>query len=232
MMLRLCSKAKSSTNRARLSTAAATMAANPDSGMPSYVLSAAAPTVSTLANGVRVCSLVDGVGGSSPHQHVTVRISNVGSRYDVKGGEASLLASSLLGTSGREFVSLSSLANLAAPSAAALDGIKAKAVSDAQGRDAASQMMDRLHETAFQGDGLANSLLGTTESIQSVTQEDLGHLVSKIRGEDVVVVATGEGSHDRLLEEAEKALGGLSGGGSKEVGSVKGKPYFVGSDIR
>ena len=94
-------------------------------------------------------------------------------------------------------------------------------------------MLDQLHGTAFQGNSLGNPLEGTAESVASVSVDDLAELLAKVKGEDVVVVGTGGiGGHDKLVDAANKALGGLSSGGNNEVGSVAKKAYFVGSDIR
>ncbi|KAL7507379.1 hypothetical protein ACHAXN_004566 [Cyclotella atomus] len=210
----------------RMSTVAASLAASGDA-VPSYALSAPAPTVSTLSNGVRVATLES----KAPSSTATVRISSIGSRFDKTGGESSLLASSLSGASGREHISIP-LGALTAPSSDALESLKAAQIAKLNNLSYESQMLDQLHGTAFQGDALGNPLEGTAESIASVSVDDLASLLAKVKGEDVVVVGTGSVSHDKFVEEANKALGSLSGGGSKAVGSVKDKAYFVGSDIR
>jgi processing peptidase subunit beta len=95
-----------------------------------------------------------------------------------------------------------------------------------------NQMLDQLHGTAFQGNALGNALEGSAQSVAAVSVDDLAVLLAKVKGEDVVVVGTGGGSHEKLVEATEKALGGLKSEGSKEVGSVAEKAYFMGSDIR
>lgn len=168
----------------------------------------------------------------APSQYVTVRISNLGSRSDIIGGESALLASSLSGSSGREHLSLSTLSSLSVPTTDQLESLKGAQIAKLNNNSHDSQMLDQLHGTAFQGDALGNPLEGTAESIASVSVDDLAALLAKVKGEDVVVVGTGSGSHDKLVEEANKVLGGLTAGGSNEVGTVKNKARFVGSDIR
>ena len=52
-------------------------------------------------------------------------------------------------------------------------------------------------------------------------------------GSDVVVVGTGSGEHEKLVEEVGVVYGGLKSGGSgKEVGSVAEKSAVLGSDVR
>lgn len=213
--------------RRSASTVAASIAASTE--IPAYVLSAPAPTVTTASNGVKVCSLVGDAG--SP-QYVTVRISNLGSRHDTTGGESALLASSLSGQCGREHLSLNSLSSLTLPSKETLELLKQAQITKLGNNSYENQMLDQLHGTAFQGNALGNALEGSAQSVAAVSVDDLAVLLAKVKGEDVVVVGTGGGSHEKLVEATEKALGGLKSGGSKEVGSVAEKAYFMGSDIR
>ncbi|KAL3793805.1 hypothetical protein HJC23_006165 [Cyclotella cryptica] len=216
-------------SRRTMSTVAASIAASGE--IPAYVLHAPKEVVSTTANGIQVCSLM---GDSNTPQYITVRISNLGSRHDKVGGESALLASSLAGgQSGREHLSLSSLSSLTLPTAESLEQLKAAQIAKLDSNSYESQMLDHLHGTAFQGNALGNPLEGTAESVAGVSVEDLAALLAEVRGENVVVVGTGGGSHEKLVEEVEKVMGGLSSGGStKEVGKVAEKAYFMGSDIR
>ena len=195
----------------RLSTMAATMAES----LPTPSLPSLTPTVSTLSNGVTVAS----IPGNAPATNI--RINSLGSRFDKVGGESAALAGAGGGIAGREFVSFNSLQGFTT-AASSSGGAGAAATNN----DATAQMLDRLHETAFQGNSLANPLYSN-----SASSSDASTLWSGIQGSNVVVVGTG--SHDQLVEESEKVLGGLKGGNkTSEVGSVVEKARFVGSDIR
>lgn len=99
-------------------------------------------------------------------------------------------------------------------------------------------MMDQLHSTAYQtspnGNSLGQALEGTTESIASISAGDVSSVLAGITGSNVVVVGTGSGVHDKLVEEASAVLGKLSsdGGSGKEVVSAEDKSAFIGSDVR
>mmetsp|Transcript_8502 Transcript_8502/g.13437 ORF Transcript_8502/g.13437 Transcript_8502/m.13437 type:complete len:442 (-) Transcript_8502:385-1710(-) len=219
--------------RSAMSTAAATSVT---SEIPSYVTDAPAATVTKLDNGVTVASLFSAEGGSGAG-YTTTNISGCGSRYDKVGGEAAILASSLGGVVGREFISLSSLTGLGSVSGEQLDGLKAALTAKVGNASYESQMMDHLHSTAFQaspsGNSLGNALEGTAESIASVSADDVAGALAGVNGSNVVVVGTGSGSHDQLVEDASKAYGTLASAGSgKEVGSVAESAAFIGSDVR
>lgn len=189
--------------------------------------------------------------------HVTTRIAgNIGSRYDKVGGEAALLASAMGGNVGREYIAIPGKP-LSSPSSSSLppldaarmslvtsaDVVKSRVMQDVGTLGYEAQMMDRLHETAYQtssgggGNSLGSPLRGTVETIGAVTVSDIECLTRRIRGMDVVVVGTGSGGvHDRLVEDVSKAYGTLPGGGEeKKAGSLvkaEDKSAFIGSDIR
>ncbi len=86
---------------------ASAVAPNTDaSDVPYYVTDATVAMVTKLDNGVTVASLfsAEGIGSS----YTATRISGCGSRHDKVGGEAAILASSLVGVVGREHFSLAS----------------------------------------------------------------------------------------------------------------------------
>jgi len=154
------------------------------------------------------------------------------------GGESSILASSLGGSVGREHISLPTISSLSSGVAASkLDVLKGNLSCKLAGLSYESQMIDQLHSTAYQngpfGNSLGNSLEGTVESVASLTSDDVASLLSGVNGSNVVVVGTGTGSHEKLVVEAEKAYGTLSGtGSSKAVGTLADKTAFIGSDVR
>lgn len=209
--------------RRQMSTVAA---ATLTSDVPDYVLKAAEPTVTKLGNGVTVASLY---GGSGP-SYTTTRITSVGSKHDKVGGESALLASAIGGTSDRDSVTLDGTPALSVD-ASSLDALKSAQLAKLAEMSPAEQMMDYLHETAYQGSGLGNFVGGTKETVPAVTGGDIAGLVGGVSGADVCVVGTGAGSHEKLCEEAEKAYGGLAAG-STEVGTVGGASQFIGSDVR
>uniref|UniRef100_A0A7S2PN78 Peptidase M16 C-terminal domain-containing protein n=1 Tax=Skeletonema marinoi TaxID=267567 RepID=A0A7S2PN78_9STRA len=221
------------TSARRMSTVAASTVS---SDVQSYISEAPAATVSTLGNGVTVASLYNADGSGSGY--TTVRLSGVGSRFDSVGGEAAILASSMGGVVGREHISLSSISSLSADAATSnLDALKGNLSCKLAGLSYESQMMDHLHSTAYQngptGNSLGNALEGSAESVASVSADDVASLLGGVNGTNVVVVGTGNGSHEKLVAEAEKAYGSLSGAsGSKAVGSVADKSAFIGSDVR
>ena len=97
--------------------------------------------------------------------------------------------------------------------------------------------MDHLHSTAYQngpaGNSLGNALEGSAESVAAVSADDVAALLGGVNGTNVVVVGTGNRSHEKFVAETEKAYGSLSGAsGSKAVGSVADKSAFIGSDVR
>eukprot|EP00584_Thalassiosira_punctigera_P010358 CAMPEP_0172525952 /NCGR_PEP_ID=MMETSP1067-20121228/954_1 /TAXON_ID=265564 ORGANISM="Thalassiosira punctigera, Strain Tpunct2005C2" /NCGR_SAMPLE_ID=MMETSP1067 /ASSEMBLY_ACC=CAM_ASM_000444 /LENGTH=459 /DNA_ID=CAMNT_0013309351 /DNA_START=30 /DNA_END=1412 /DNA_ORIENTATION=+ len=218
----------------RMASAAA--ATTDTSDVPSYVTDAPIATVTKLDNGVTVASLfsAEGIGSS----YTATRISGCGSRHDKVGGEAAILASSLGGVVGREHISLSSLTGLGAGvSSDQLDSLKAALTAKVGNASYESQMMDHLHSTAFQispaGNSLGNALEGTAESIASISADDVAGALTGVNGSNVVVVGTGSGSHDKLVEDAGKAYGTLASAGTgKEVGSVGESTAFIGSDVR
>jgi len=243
MMLQLASRRLTariaSTNAAtakccRMST---TVAATTISDViPSYVTEAPAATITKLDNGVTVASLFSAGATSS---YTTTRLTNCGSRHDTIGGEAAILASALGGSVGREHISIPSIhqagltgGDISADQLAALKSALALKHSSA-GYE--SQVMDQLHSTAYQtspsGNSLGNALEGTKDSIGDV--EGVAGVLANVVGSDLVVVGTGGGEHERLVEQANAAYGGLKGGGSgKEVGSVGERSHFLGSDVR
>jgi hypothetical protein len=97
------------------------------------------------------------------------------------------------------------------------DVVKSRVLYDVAKLGYEAQMLDRVHESAYQtssvGSSLGSPLRGTVETIGGVTVSDVKCLTSQIRGMDVVVVGTGSGAvHDKLVEDVSKAYGTLPGG--------------------
>lgn len=204
----------------------------------SYVTEAPAAMITTLDNGVTVASLFSADATSN---YTTTRLTNHGSRHDNVGGEAAILASHLNGTVGREHISIAGIhgAGLTGGdlTTAQLTSLKSALLTKKSGESYESQMMDHLHATAFQtspsGNSLGMALEGTSDSIGEISTGDVASVLAGLVGSDVVVVGTGSGDHEKLVEEAGVAYGGLkSGGTGKEVGSVAEKSAFLGSDVR
>lgn len=71
-------------------------------------------------------------------------------------------------------------------------------------------IFDHLQETAFPGQSLGRSILGTVERVAGMQRADLqGFLNRFYHGPNLVLVAAGAVDHDRLLAEAERLFGGL-----------------------
>jgi predicted Zn-dependent peptidase len=178
---------------------------------------------------------------STPSSHVTTRVSGVGSRYDRVGGESAMLARAVDGGKVcRECVSFPSLPSL---DVSDISAMRSGLISEIEGMSQDAVVMDRLHETAYQtssvGNSLGSPLSGTSETVSSLTVADVRGLLSNVRGEDVVVVGTGSGEHDKLVDDVIKAYGTLpsssgGGGGGKGKAVVKAgeKSSFIGSDVR
>lgn len=210
-----------------MSTAAsATVVA--DAPVQSYVSSSPAAEVTVLDNGVTVASVFD--EGSASPARISTRISSLGSR---SSPGSALLASALGGVSGREHVLLPGAPSLASAAGADLEGLKASLAAGVANADYDSQMMDQLHSTAFQGQSLGNLLVGTAEDVAALSASDVEAAAAGVNGGSVVVVGTGGGSHDGLVEMAAGAYGKLEGGaGGSEVATVGESAAFIGSDVR
>ncbi|KAL3808182.1 hypothetical protein ACHAXA_011781 [Cyclostephanos tholiformis] len=154
---------------------------------------------------------------TTPSSYVTTRVSGTGSRYDRVGGESAILARAVDGGRvGRECVTFPSMPSLDVVS----DDIyasKSGLISEIGGMSHRAMVMDRLHETAYQtssiGNSLGSPLSGTSETVSSLTAGDVRGLLTNLRGDDVVVVGTGSGEHDRLVDDAQGDGTAASGGG-------------------
>jgi len=94
------------------------------------------------------------------------------------------------------------------------DVVKSRVLYDVAKLGYEAQMLDRVHETAYQtssvGNSLGSPLRGTVETIGDVTVSDVEFLTSQIRGMDVVVVGTGSGVvYDKLVEDVSRGWWGV-----------------------
>lgn len=93
-------------------------------------------------------------------------------------------------------------------------------------------IFDRLHETAFMGNGLGRTILGPVENILSLSRDDLTDFIqTHYTAPRVVVAGAGGVEHAALAELADKHFGSLPKESPK--GPVVMEPaYFTGSEIR
>jgi predicted Zn-dependent peptidase len=81
----------------------------------------------------------------------------------------------------------------------------------AEARDTASDMVfELLQEAAFDSQALGRSVLGDEQTVRGVRTDDLfGWLQSQYRPASLVLVAAGKLEHERLVDLAEAAFGGI-----------------------
>jgi predicted Zn-dependent peptidase len=73
-------------------------------------------------------------------------------------------------------------------------------------------VFDKLQETAFPGQSVGRSILGTRESVRSFDRKRLAaYLVRNYRAPDMVVAAAGAVEHRALVEQVEKQFAGFNG---------------------
>lgn len=94
-------------------------------------------------------------------------------------------------------------------------------------------IFDRLHETAYQGSTMGNTILGPVEHIKAMTRADLVNFVStQYLGPRVVVSGAGGIEHEQLVELATKAFGDLPAKAAEGQDVAPPAAKFVGSDLR
>jgi predicted Zn-dependent peptidase len=73
-------------------------------------------------------------------------------------------------------------------------------------------VFDRLQETAFPGQAVGRSIIGTPETVRSFNSTRLrDYLARNYRGPDMLVAAAGAVEHDRIVEEAERRFSAFAG---------------------
>ena len=90
-------------------------------------------------------------------------------------------------------------------------------------------VFDRFQETAFPRQSIGRSVLGTAELIRGIPRETLvAYVNAHYRASGIVLAAAGRIDHDRLVEMAHDAFGGLKAGAEK----VREPAFYVGGDCR
>ncbi len=91
-------------------------------------------------------------------------------------------------------------------------------------------VFDRFTETAYTGQTIGRSILGTPETVQSFTSRQLHAFMERQYGaEDMVVVGAGDIKHDAFVREVEKKLGSFR---SKSQSVMPDPAHYVGGDYR
>ncbi|WP_048646052.1 M16 family metallopeptidase [Nitratireductor soli] len=91
-------------------------------------------------------------------------------------------------------------------------------------------VFDRFTETAFRHQAIGRSVLGTPETVQSFTSEQLrGFLERQYSADRMVIVAAGGLKHDDFVREIEDRLGSFR---SKAAGVMPQYANYVGGDYR
>ncbi|OQS01036.1 mitochondrial-processing peptidase subunit beta [Achlya hypogyna] len=92
-------------------------------------------------------------------------------------------------------------------------------------------IFDRLHETAFMGNGLGRTILGSEENVRSLSKADLqDYIATHYTAPRMVVAGAGAVDHSQLVDLAQSAFGNLPS--EPRVAPTLETPRFVGSDIR
>lgn len=95
-------------------------------------------------------------------------------------------------------------------------------------------IMDKLHETAFQGTGLGRTILGPKENINSISRADLtAYIQEHYTAPRIVVAGAGAVDHDQLVGLAEKCFKDLPTHAAGGVTPSLMEPArFTGSELR
>jgi processing peptidase subunit beta len=104
---------------------------------------------------------------------------------------------------------------------------------EAANSDYGSVIFDHLHDTAFQGTGLSQSILGSEGNIRSLMKGDLqAYKNTHYTADKFVVAGAGAVDHKELAELTEKHFGGMKAGAPGAVGAAFDPAMFTGSDKR
>jgi len=105
-------------------------------------------------------------------------------------------------------------------------------ISEKSKQQPQESIFDHLHSTAFQGNGLGRSIIGSIPSILSLKKDDLSnYIATQYQGPRMVLVGAGGVEHGQLCDLANEHFGKLPG---KDAAlEVKLEPArFIGSDVR
>jgi processing peptidase subunit beta len=96
-------------------------------------------------------------------------------------------------------------------------------------------IFDHLHETAFQGSSLGQTILGPLHNIQNISKKDLQDFVkTQYTAPRFVVAGAGAVDHKQLVELADRTFGNLPKGDGKvdTITRLSTRAKFTGSDLR
>jgi processing peptidase subunit beta len=93
-------------------------------------------------------------------------------------------------------------------------------------------IFDRLHETAYRGTALAQTILGPSENIKNITKADIDKYVkSHYTAPRMVIAAAGNIDHSQLVAHSEKYFSQIPTNPTNGIEPVKQAARFTGSDI-
>jgi processing peptidase subunit beta len=93
-------------------------------------------------------------------------------------------------------------------------------------------VLDYLHATAFQGTSLSNPVIGNTETVKSITRNDLTNFAgTHFKPPRMVLAGAGAVNHRQLAELGEKHFGNMSLNYEREIPTLP-PSRFTGSEIR
>jgi predicted Zn-dependent peptidase len=91
-------------------------------------------------------------------------------------------------------------------------------------------VFDRFTETAYRDQTIGRSILGTPDTVQSFTSQQLRSFMDRqYNAEDMVIVAAGDIKHDVFVRDVENKLGGFR---AKSQSTVPETAHYVGGDYR
>ncbi|CAK4690498.1 unnamed protein product [Aphanomyces euteiches] len=92
-------------------------------------------------------------------------------------------------------------------------------------------IFDRLHETAYMGNGLGRTILGPEANVRSLTKADLqDYIATHYTAPRMVIAGAGAVDHQQLVDLAQQSFGNLPS--EPRVAPTLEPVKFVGSDIR
>jgi processing peptidase subunit beta len=102
-------------------------------------------------------------------------------------------------------------------------------------QDNSEVIFDHLHGIAFQGSGLARTILGPEDNIKSIKRPDLVNYVNTYyTGNRIVLAASGGVKHEDIVALGEKHFSGLASGNKSDpklIVASNSKPTFTGGYI-
>lgn len=94
-------------------------------------------------------------------------------------------------------------------------------------------VLDHLHATAFQNQGLGRTILGPEENIRSLKRDDLKNYIdTHYKAERMVIVGAGAVEHHELCDLSKEYFGSVGSAGTQGVDVPLEPANFIGSDVR